>query len=73
MESVDSLWNFYEISNVSQQIIMLSVNSGLVISKKLTQSERGSRFIERILVFIMDTLQKWTSTHQKLDDPLQGT
>ncbi|CZI35262.1 TPA: hypothetical protein JBC15_02530 [Legionella pneumophila subsp. pneumophila] len=73
MESVDSLWNFYEISNVSQQIIMLSVNSGLVISKKLTQSERSSRFIERILVFIMDTLQKWTSTHQKLDDPLQGT
>ncbi|HDS3848811.1 hypothetical protein [Legionella pneumophila] len=73
MESVDSLWNFYEISNVSQQIIMLSVNSGLVISKKLTQSARGSRFIERILVFIMDTLQKWTSTHQKLDDPLQGT
>lgn len=52
---------------------MLSVNSGLVISKKLTQSERDSRFIERILVFIMDALQKWASTHQKLDDPLQGT
>ncbi|HAT6809174.1 TPA: transposase [Legionella pneumophila] len=61
----------------------------LVISKKLTfgtQSERGSRFIERIfsvvatckqqqknvLVFIMDALQRWGVTHQNLNAPLQG-
>ncbi|HFF3632503.1 TPA: transposase [Legionella pneumophila] len=61
----------------------------LVISKKLTfgtQSERGSRFIERIfsvvatckqqqkdvLVFIMDALQRWGVTHQNLNVPLQG-
>ncbi|MFO8703539.1 transposase, partial [Legionella pneumophila serogroup 2] len=76
LESVDSLWNFFEIPNVpptnnhaERQL------RPLVISKKLTfgtQSERGSRFIERIfsvaatckqqqkdvLVFIMDALQK---------------
>lgn len=90
MESVDSLWNFFEIPNVpptnnhaERQL------RPLVISKKLTfgtQSERGSRFIERIfsivatckqqqkdvLVFIMDALQRWVSIHQKLNAPLQG-
>ncbi|HEN4771467.1 TPA: transposase, partial [Legionella pneumophila] len=90
LESVDSLWNFFEIPNVpptnnhaERQL------RPLVISKKLTfgtQSERGSRFIERIfsvaatckqqqkdvLVFIMDALQKWIVIHQNLDVPLQG-
>lgn len=90
LESVDSLWNFFETPNVpptnnhaAHQLRLL------VISKKLTfgtQSERGSRFIERIfsvaatckqqqkdvLVFIMDALQKWISIHQNLDAPLQG-
>ncbi|HAU0496100.1 IS66 family transposase [Legionella pneumophila serogroup 1] len=90
LESVDSLWNFFEIPNVpptnnhaERQL------RPLVISKKLTfgtQSERGSRFIERIfsivatckqqqkdvLVFIMDALQRWVSIHQKLNAPLQG-
>ncbi|HGU7213232.1 TPA: transposase, partial [Legionella pneumophila] len=77
--SVGSLWSFFELPNVpptnnhaERQL------RPLVISKKFTfgtQSERGSRFIERIfsviatckqqknnvLTFIMEALLKWTS------------
>jgi transposase len=79
LESYDSLWNFFEMPHVpptnnhaERQL------RPLVISKKLTfgtQSERGSRFIERIfsaiatckqqkndvLTFLMDALQQWNS------------
>jgi transposase len=89
-ESVDSLWNFFEIAHVpptnnhaERQL------RPLVISKKLTfgtQSERGSRFIERIfsvvatckqqqkdlLAFIMDALHQRVSIQKTLDAPLQG-
>ena len=88
-ESVDSLWNFFDIPNVpptnnhaERQL------RPLVISKKLTfgtQSERGSRFIERIfsvtatckqqqkdvLAFIMDALHQSASTQKTLVAPLQ--
>lgn len=84
-ESIDSLWNFFEIPNVpptnnhaERQL------RPLVISKKLTfgtQSERGSRFIERIfsvvatckqqqkdvLNFIIEALHQWTSPQKNLD------
>jgi transposase len=84
-ESVDSLWNFFEIPNVpptnnhaERQL------RPLVISKKLTfgtQSERGSRFIERIfsvvasckqqqkdvLNFIIEALRQWASPQKNLD------
>ena len=79
LESYDSLWNFFEKPNVpptnnhaERQL------RPLVISKKLTfgtQSERGSRFIERIfsvittckqqkndvLTVLMEALHQWTS------------
>ena len=82
LESYDSLWNFFEIPNVpptnnhaERQL------RPLVISKKLTfgtQSERGSRFIERIfsviatckqqkndvLTFLIEALHQWTSIQQ---------
>lgn len=89
-ESVDSLWNFFEIPHVpptnnhaERQL------RPLVISKKLTfgtQSERGSRFIERIfsvvatckqqqndiLVFIMEALHQWASPQKNPDASLHG-
>ncbi|HAU1190274.1 TPA: transposase, partial [Legionella pneumophila] len=89
-ESVGSLWSFFELPNVpptnnhaERQL------RPLVISKKLTfgtQSERGSRFIERIfsviatckqqknnvLSFIMEALLKWTSIQIRLNAPLHG-
>lgn len=61
-ESIDSLWNFFEIPNVpptnnhaERQL------RPLVISKKLTfgtQSERGSRFIERIFSVVATCRQQ---------------
>lgn len=61
-ESVDSLWNFFEITNVpptnnhaERQL------RPLVISKKLTfgtQSGRGSRFIERIFSVVATCKQQ---------------
>ncbi|CZG26761.1 Transposase and inactivated derivatives [Legionella pneumophila] len=61
-ESVDSLWNFFQIPNVpptnnhaERQL------RPLVISKKLTfgtQSERGSRFIERIFSVVATCKQQ---------------
>ena len=90
LESYDSLWNFFEKPNVpptnnhaERQL------RPLVISKKLTfgtQSERGSRFIERIfsvittckqqkndvLTVLMEALHQWTSIQKNLDAPLQG-
>lgn len=89
-ESVDSLWNFFDIPNVpptnnhaERQL------RPLVISKKLTfgtQSERGSRFIERIfsivatckqqqkdvLAFIIETLQQWVCIQKNKGPILQG-
>ena len=88
-ESVDSLWNFFDVPNVpptnnhaERQL------RPLVISKKLTfgtQSERGSRFIERIfsvaatcrqqekelLTFIIEALLK-SVDNSKNYAPLQG-
>ncbi|KGP62141.1 hypothetical protein EP47_08460 [Legionella norrlandica] len=62
LESVDSLWNFFEIPNVpptnnhaERQL------RPLVISKKLTfgtQSGRGSRFIERIFSVVATCKQQ---------------
>jgi transposase len=84
-ESVASLWNFFDVPNVpptnnhaERQL------RPLVISKKLTfgtQSERGSRFIERIfsvvatckqqqkdvLAFIIEALHLWASPQKNLD------
>ena len=71
-----------------QLIIMLSEQRPLIISKKLTfgtQSERGSRFIERlfsvvatckqqkkeILAFIIEALLQWVSTQKNLDASFQ--
>lgn len=88
-ESVDSLWSFFDVPNVpptnnhaERQL------RPLVISKKLTfgtQSERGSRFIERIfsvvatckqqkkdlLTFIIDALLNSGETTKNYA-PLQG-
>ena len=79
LKSYDSLWNFFETPNVpptnnhaERQL------RPLVISKKLifgTQSERGSRFIERIfsviatakqqkndvLTVLMEAIHQWAS------------
>ena len=83
-EPIDSLWSFFEIPNVPP------TNSHaerqlrpLVISKKLTfgtQSERWSRFIERIfsvvatckqqkdvLDLIIEALRQWVSPQKNLD------
>jgi len=89
-KSVDSLWNFFAIPNVTPTNNHAERQlRPLVISKKLTfgtQSERGSRFIERIfsvvttckqqqkdvLEFIVDALHQWTSIQKNRDAPLQG-
>jgi transposase len=61
-ESVDSLWNFFEKPNVSPTNNHAERQlRPLVISKKLTfgtQSQRGSRFIERIFSIVATCKQQ---------------
>lgn len=75
LQSVDSLWNFFEIPNVpptnnhaERQL------RPLVISKKLTfgtQSGRGSRFIERIFSVVATCKQQQKNLLAFIIDALQ--